>query len=488
MLSEFASWGMQEACSPSSSEVGQVRKHLSRSERRALFTGSQHEHLRQYEIVLQKLETTFPTFTTDKCGSVVRSFFEGRMQLDKSIFSIEVGVNENVTALFENVLTAPCDPGRGGNVPAKRYPRKRQQIFSMLELCLEILHNDKPIVNSVDKVNHPRNKIHIVEFCSGSGHIGFPLLSLLEREMSDRADSHHGLDAIVLTLLDMNGVALQRAKKRAEDLGFFETGNGENFRIRHFQNLPSHVKPPVCFEKRLPGEGASNTRKPVALRVEILECMVADYETYFLGETDSFDIGTALHACGKASDEVLDVCTRRASKGFVVCPCCVGRLGLGHDNAVFMEQRPVCTETQEQSDYPKSDGQELAEAMFSPAGNCRSKTREEFLTKWATTAWAKTTQMVYPRSSAFRELLSFTDYQALAKAADWHEQGGESVRDAGRLRAKSFVELDRMLCAEEQRRAPGAKAAGSPDLPFVTLRKMQFPTSTPKNDVLVGKF
>jgi len=51
----------------------------------------------------------------------------------------------------------------------------------------------------------------------------------------------------------------------------------------------------------------------------------------------SFDVGTCLHACGSATDLVIDMCLRsRAS--FVVCPCCYGSI------------RPSTT-----SSYPKSD-------------------------------------------------------------------------------------------------------------------------------------
>ena len=42
-----------------------------------------------------------------------------------------------------------------------------------------------------------------------------------------------------------------------------------------------------------------------------------------------FDIGFALHACGVATDLVLQLCeSKRAA--FVVCPCCYGSIQSGH--------------------------------------------------------------------------------------------------------------------------------------------------------------
>ena len=47
---------------------------------------------------------------------------------------------------------------------------------------------------------------------------------------------------------------------------------------------------------------------------------------YFTGD---FDVGTCLHACGVATDLVLQRCLdKRAS--FVVCPCCYGAIQNPH--------------------------------------------------------------------------------------------------------------------------------------------------------------
>ena len=40
---------------------------------------------------------------------------------------------------------------------------------------------------------------------------------------------------------------------------------------------------------------------------------------------EPFDVGVALHACGAATDLVLDACIRARAR-FVVCPCCTGKV------------------------------------------------------------------------------------------------------------------------------------------------------------------
>ena len=44
--------------------------------------------------------------------------------------------------------------------------------------------------------------------------------------------------------------------------------------------------------------------------------------------SEPFDVGIALHACGTASDLVLETCVERGAR-FVVCPCCTGKLSTG---------------------------------------------------------------------------------------------------------------------------------------------------------------
>lgn len=47
---------------------------------------------------------------------------------------------------------------------------------------------------------------------------------------------------------------------------------------------------------------------------------------YFKG---SFEVGVSLHACGVATDLVLETCIRRGAS-FVSCPCCYGSIQPNH--------------------------------------------------------------------------------------------------------------------------------------------------------------
>lgn len=129
-------------------------------------------------------------------------------------------------------------------LPQERLLRKRQQ--------LENLAN---AVVSLAKAGE-----RIIDFCSGTGHLGI-LLALQ-------------LPHCVVILMENKAISLQRAKQRAKDL------NLKNLRF--------------------------------------YQCNI----DYFEG---NFEVGTSLHACGTATDIVLQQC-RRARAKFVCCPCCYGSL------------------------------------------------------------------------------------------------------------------------------------------------------------------
>ena len=54
---------------------------------------------------------------------------------------------------------------------------------------------------------------------------------------------------------------------------------------------------------------------------------------YFVGNLDyfrgNFDIGVSLHACGVATDLVINLCIKHKAD-FVCCPCCYGSLQENH--------------------------------------------------------------------------------------------------------------------------------------------------------------
>ena len=133
---------------------------------------------------------------------------------------------------------------------------------------------------------------------------------------------------------------------------------------------------------------------------------------------ESFDFAVALHLCGQATDLVL----RRAFRGLVACPCCVGKLSTKKANP----------------DLFKATGQ-----------------------------WASTVE--YPQSAVFRERLQSKDWNGLAQAADF----SSSTAPLSRKAAKALLETDRKLYLEER----GFHTA---------LCRLEPWDASPKNDVLVA--
>ncbi|KAF1331232.1 Glutathione s-transferase c-terminal domain-containing protein, partial [Globisporangium splendens] len=134
----------------------------------------------------------------------------------------------------------------------------------------------------------------------------------------------------------------------------------------------------------------------------------------FINEYDKpFDVGIALHACGEATDMVMQKCLDEQA-AYVLAPCCVGKI--------------------------------------------------------------KLSALEYPRSRALRDQLSRTEYQVLAKAADFGHQNTEmshSEINMRRRRCKSILESDRNMRAQEAQ--------------YQTFMFVMHPHDvTPKNDILVG--
>jgi hypothetical protein len=135
----------------------------------------------------------------------------------------------------------------------------------------------------------------------------------------------------------------------------------------------------------------------------------------FIDEYDQpFDVGIALHACGEATDMAMAKCLK-ADAAYVMAPCCVGKI--------------------------------------------------------------KLSALEYPRSDALTSTLSRTEFEVLARAADFGHSSTDALShsDANRRRrrCKTLLERDRNARAEE---------AGYRTFMFV----MHPRTATPKNDVLVG--
>lgn len=137
---------------------------------------------------------------------------------------------------------------KAGNLPATRLERKGQQLENLAKAVL--------------KVAVPGDTI--VDFCSGSGHLGIILAHFLPR--------------CKVILLENKEESLSRARERVKKL-----------------SLPN---------------------------VAFYQCNL----DYYKG---SFNIGVSLHACGVATDLVIQRCIEQRAV-FICCPCCYGTVQNNH--------------------------------------------------------------------------------------------------------------------------------------------------------------
>lgn len=107
-------------------------------------------------------------------------------------------------------------------------------------------------------------RLEVVDFCCGAGHVGLLLAALFP--------------CIHVYLIEWNKTACKRAYIRRMLAGL--------------------------------------------TNVSILPISILDFP-----EHQTFDIGVGLHACGWLTDEALRLCFKRRAS-FVMCPCCIGKLGL----------------------------------------------------------------------------------------------------------------------------------------------------------------
>lgn len=219
------------------------------------------------------------------------------LKLEDEPFGIEIDLDWSVV---------PFDATpEGGSLPPARLQRKQEQLQN---LCKSVL-----------KVAKPGDTI--VDFCSGSGHLGILIAYLLPR--------------CTIVLLENKEESLNRAKQRVQRL-----------KLKN---------------------------------VKFCQCNL----DYFKGD---FNIGTSLHACGVATDLVIQRCIQKNAI-FVSCPCCYGSLQDCH-------------------------------------------------------------QLTYPRSDVFKNHISNKEYSFLSHAADQTHDEQNSKTKQG-YRCMTIIDTDRKLFAEQ---------------------------------------
>ncbi|KOB77544.1 Glutathione S-transferase C-terminal domain-containing protein-like protein [Operophtera brumata] len=178
-----------------------------------------------------------------------KRLFTKEDDIENALSSLSEGMEMNITkAEISHTINWDNIPDgakpSGGYLPDKRVVRKTQQLENLALVVMNVAKEGDLIV----------------DFCSGSGHLGILVAMLLPK--------------CTVILLENKEQSLLRARERVHKMG---------------------VKNILFYQCNL---------------------------DFFIGK---FDIGIALHACGVASDLVLDKCLKANAK-FVICPCCYGSL------------------------------------------------------------------------------------------------------------------------------------------------------------------
>ena len=294
--------------------------------------------------------------------------------------------------------------GRGQLSDLTRAVRKENQLRSLMRCVVAMLPKEKS-----------RTTTTIVDFGGGTGHLAIPLALLLPQ--------------CEVVVVDLKAASLNLVHQKS--LQFVANDDEEKKKKQACFSYPKQAS-----KRQQP---SYDCKKRPCVGIPNLSTYHGPIESYGANEEeDSFDIGVALHACGEASDWVLRVCGR-ARAGFVVAPCCVGKLNENKHNPY----------------------------VFQATGTNMPTVR-------------------YPQSTAFGHVLQqqcsggitqASQWNALAKAADysdWDEM--RSSRNATRRTAKALLEHDRLLFAQE---TYGYKTA---------LTRMDPWEASPKNDILLGWF
>lgn len=200
----------------------------------------------QEEVVKQSLYSSDPKRYKPQCRIYTRQIDVDKAltiatDLSSVIIRNERPFGHEIDFSWENI-PLEANP-EGGALPSARATRKCQQLQNLAKAAIKISSNK----------NHV-----IVDFCSGSGHLGILVATLLP-------NSH-------IILVENKERSLQRALDRVAKL-----------------NLTN-----------------------VSLVQSNLDYFVA-----------TFDVGMALHACGVATDLVIQTCIKNKAH-FVCCPCCYG--------------------------------------------------------------------------------------------------------------------------------------------------------------------
>ena len=297
----------------------------------------------------------------------------------------------------------------GTHMRSDRAQRKQHQLQNMIQAVRAVIQRLGPIdaasSESASAVSAgvppspppalPPRRLVIVDFCCGSGHLGFPLAWLFPQ-----------CDVI---LVERNATAIQRAKERLAELQRGDRSAGDDQ-----SGSESDVSQ---TDTRVGGD-----RDPCLplTNLRIVHCGLQDF-------SERFDFGIGVHACGWLSDVIQMKCAAQRA-AFLLAPCCIGKIKLGEGCRIDGE----------------GQGEDSAGADRCCPSTCRGSSSP-------LSSLAPPLTLHYPRSSVFSSVLSCAEYHLLASKADYSPSDWDfaSAASAAGSRLKSFIEWDRMCAADE---------------------------------------
>jgi Methyltransferase domain len=183
----------------------------------------------------------------------------------------------------------------GGLLPPERIHRKTIQVENMMQPCMSVISMLMRLSESADWRDVASR-------------------SSIDDSVTHTTSRHTSVSASEITR-DM------RARRVTIKIVEFCAGSG-------FVALPLAAMYPQCefvlIDSKLKSMDIARSRVEEAslTNVTLLEQRIEEYH-------DPFDLGIGLHACGAATDVAINKCIQQRA-GFVMCPCCIGKILFHH--------------------------------------------------------------------------------------------------------------------------------------------------------------
>lgn len=355
------------------------------------------------------------------------------------------------------------------NLPEKRLERKKQQILSLARLVVAQL---------------PRGG-KAIEFCCGGGYVGLAVAHL-------RPDA-----SIILT--DRNSVSLAFAKQRILELGL------SNVSIQQcdLHDIEIEIKR-ICFRSVNNATGSVNN-----VREKIMSSLSTHGDGYGGDGSDSgarrmvwihtFDVGIALHACGRATDIVQNICTLTKAS-FVLSPCCYGFIQHWEEiaaqevtnrskfnasafsaiSANTCAERDVNIQAKEEKGLPDMSTGTYHHRSTSKMASSVPKDRDRCMTCNQIFEGCKCCDCNhYPRSQLYKtsgwKSSWFGELCSRADRTFWSHDDRSALYDKDARIAMKIIDNDRLMSASERNYD-------------VCATSMYPPEASPKNHILIGNY